>query len=328
MKKNDFLKPKLVDIEMLNPSHAKITIEPLERGFGHTLGNALRRVLLSSLPGSAVTEVTIENILHEYSTIEGVQEDVLEILLNIKKLALVLHEKESAEITLRKKGSGPVLASDITDNPDLEIKNPNFCIANITNEKTELVINMTVTTGRGYQQAQKRKFNEQEDLGIGKMQLDASYSPVLQVTYNVDTARVKQRTDLDKLIIDLKTNATIEPEDAIRKAGQILRDQLEVFTYLEVKEEMVEDNDGPQIDPVLLRPVDDLELTVRSANCLKAENIYYIGDLVQRSENELLKTPNLGKKSLTEIKDVLATHSLSLGIKLEDWPPKTVEKRS
>ena len=328
MNKNDFLKPKLVDIEMLNPSHAKITIEPLERGFGHTLGNALRRVLLSSLPGSAVTEVTIENILHEYSTIEGVQEDVLEILLNIKKLALVLHDKESAEITLRKKGSGPVLASDIADNPDLEIKNPDFCIANITNEKTELVINMTVTTGRGYQQAQKRKFNEQEDLGIGKMQLDASYSPVLQVTYNVDTARVKQRTDLDKLIIDLKTNATIEPEDAIRKAGQILRDQLEVFTYLEVKEEMVEDNDGPQIDPVLLRPVDDLELTVRSANCLKAENIYYIGDLVQRSENELLKTPNLGKKSLTEIKDVLATHSLSLGIKLEDWPPKTVEKRS
>ena len=328
MNKNDFLKPKLVDIEMLNPSHAKITIEPLERGFGHTLGNALRRVLLSSLPGSAVTEVTIENILHEYSTIEGVQEDVLEILLNIKKLALVLHEKESAEITLRKKGSGPVLASDIADNPDLEIKNPDFCIANITNDKTELVINMTVTTGRGYQQAQKRKFNEQEDLGIGKMQLDASYSPVLQVTYNVDTARVKQRTDLDKLIIDLKTNATIEPEDAIRKAGQILRDQLEVFTYLEVKEEMVEDNDGPQIDPVLLRPVDDLELTVRSANCLKAENIYYIGDLVQRSENELLKTPNLGKKSLTEIKDVLATHSLSLGVKLEDWPPKTVEKRS
>ena len=327
MNKNDFLKPKLVDIEMMNASHAKITIEPLERGFGHTLGNALRRVLLSSLPGSAVTEVTIENILHEYSTIEGVQEDVLEILLNIKKLALVLHDKENIEITLRKRGVGPVLASDITTNPDLEIKNPDFCIANITNEKAELVINMTVSTGRGYQQAQKRKFNEQEDLGIGKMQLDASFSPVLQVTYNVDTARVKQRTDLDKLIIDLKTNATIEPEDAIRKAGQILRDQLEVFTYLEVKEEMVEDNDGPQIDPVLLRPVDDLELTVRSANCLKAENIYYIGDLVQRSENELLKTPNLGKKSLTEIKDVLATHSLSLGIKLEDWPPKTVEKR-
>ena len=202
-----------------------------------------------------------------------------------------------------------------------------FCLANITNDKTELVINMTVTRGRGYQQAQKRKFNEQEDLGIGKMQLDASFSPVVQVTYNVDTARVKQRTDLDKLVIDLKTNATIEPEDAIRKAGQILRNQLDVFTYLEVQEDIEDDSDIPQIDPVLLRPVDDLELTVRSANCLKAENIYYIGDLVQRSENELLKTPNLGKKSLTEIKDVLATHSLSLGIKLEDWPPKGIEKR-
>ena len=243
MNKNDFLKPKLVDIEMLNPSHAKITIEPLERGFGHTLGNALRRVLLSSLPGSAVTEVKIDNILHEYSTIEGVQEDVLEILLNIKKLALVLHKQDSLEITLRKKGVGPVLASDITESPDLDIKNPNFCIANITNDNTELVMHMTISRGRGYQQAQKRKFNEQEDLGIGKMQLDASFSPVVQVTYNVDTARVKQRTDLDKLIIDLKTNETIEPEDAIRRAGQILRDQLEVFTYLEVKEEMVEDLD-------------------------------------------------------------------------------------
>ena len=327
MNKNDFLKPKLVDIEAMSSTHAKISIEPLERGFGHTLGNALRRVLLSSLPGSAVTEVTIDNILHEYSTIEGVQEDVLEILLNIKKLALVLHEKESINITLRKKGKGPVLASDITESAGLEIKNPAFCIANITNDKTELVINMTVTKGRGYQQAQKRKFNEQEDLGIGKMQLDASFSPVVQVTYNVDTARVKQRTDLDKLVIDLKTNATIEPEDAIRKAGQILRNQLDVFTYLEVQEDTEDDSDVPQIDPVLLRPVDDLELTVRSANCLKAENIYYIGDLVQRSENELLKTPNLGKKSLTEIKDVLATHSLSLGIKLEDWPPKGIERR-
>ena len=247
MKKNDFLKPKLVDISTISSTHAKISIEPLERGFGHTLGNALRRVLLSSLPGSAVTEVTIENILHEYSTIEGVQEDVLEILLNIKKLALVLPSRDTLDITLRKKGVGPVLASDISDNPDLEIKNPNFCLANITNDKTELVINMTVTKGRGYQQAQKRKFNELDDLGIGKMQLDASFSPVVLVTYNVETARVKQRTDLDKLVIDLKTNATIEPEDAIRKAGQLLRNQLDVFTYLEVHEETEEESDTPQI---------------------------------------------------------------------------------
>ena len=219
------------------------------------------------------------------------------------------------------------MASDITENPDIEIKNPEFCLATITNDDTELVINMTVAIGRGYQQAQKRKFNELDDLGIGKMQIDASFSPVVEISYNVDSARVKQRTDLDKLIIDLRTNETIEPEDAIRRAGKILRDQLEVFTYLEVKEEVEEDSDIPQVDPVLLRPVDDLELTVRSANCLKAENIYYIGDLVQRSEMELLKTPNLGKKSLTEIKDVLATHSLSLGLKLEDWPPKNIEKR-
>ena len=328
MKKNDFLKPKLVDIEVIGPTQAKVTIEPLERGFGHTLGNALRRVLLSSLPGSAVTEITIENILHEYSTIEGVEEDVLEILLNIKKLAIVLHEKEKSTITLRKKGKGAVLASDIAENPDITIKNPDFCLANITNESTEIVINMVVTNGRGYQQAQKRKFNELDNLGIGNMQLDASFSPVTQVSYNVDTARVKQRTDLDKLIIDLKTNETIEPEDAIRRAGNILRDQLQVFTHLETQEDEEEDTEGSEINPVLLRPVDDLELTVRSANCLKAENIYYIGDLIQRSEIELLRTPNLGKKSLTEIKDVLATHSLSLGVKLEDWPPKTTEKKS
>ena len=327
MKKNNFLKPKLVDIEMVGQSHAKVTIEPLERGFGHTLGNALRRVLLSSLPGSAVTEVSIENILHEYTTIEGVQEDVLEILLNLKKLSLILYEKDSIEVTLKKKGKGPVLASDITDNPNLEIKNPDFCIANITNDSIELIIHLTISTGRGYQQAQKSKFNELEDLGIGKLQLDASFSPITQVTYTVDSARVKQRTDLDKLIIDIKTNATIEPEDAIRRAGKILRDQLEVFSALEIREEPEEDLDAPQVDPVLPRPVDDLELTVRSANCLKAENIYYIGDLVQRTENELLKTPNLGKKSLTEIKDVLATHSLSLGQKLEEWPPKNIEKR-
>ena len=291
-----FLKPNLVDIEMISNSKSKIIIQPLERGFGHTLGNALRRVLLSSMPGSAVTEVSIDNILHEYSTIDGVQEDVLEILLNIKKLALVLHDKDVIEVELRKKGKGPVLASDIEDHPNLEIKNPDFCIANMTNEKTELVINLTISQGKGYQPAVKRKFNELEDLGIGKMQIDASFTPVEKVSYSVDNARVKQKADLDKLIIEIKNDTQDE----------------------------VDEN---HIDPVLLRPVDDLELTVRSANCLKAENIHYIGDLVQRSENELLKTPNLGKKSLTEIKDVLSTHSLTLGQTIEDWPPKNIEKR-
>jgi DNA-directed RNA polymerase subunit alpha len=197
----------------------------------------------------------------------------------------------------------------------------------MTNEKTELVINLTISQGKGYQPAVKRKFNELEDLGIGKMQIDASFTPVEKVSYSVDNARVKQKADLDKLIIELETNETIEPEDAIRTAGKILREQLEVFSHLEIKNDTQDEIDENHIDPVLLRPVDDLELTVRSANCLKAENIHYIGDLVQRSENELLKTPNLGKKSLTEIKDVLSTHSLTLGQTIEDWPPKNIEKR-
>jgi len=321
MNKNDFLKPKLVDIEMLNPSHAKITIEPLERGFGHTLGNALRRVLLSSLPGSAVTEVKIDNILHEYSTIEGVQEDVLEILLNIKKLALVLHKQDSLEITLRKKGVGPVLASDITESPDLDIKNPNFCIANITNDNTELVMHMTISRGRGYQQAQKRKFNEQEDLGIGKMQLDASFSPVVQVTYNVDTARVKQRTDLDKLIVELETDGTLDPKKAIEHAATIMQQQLAAFVDLDAIAEQEAKKDQNDFDPFLMRSIEELELTVRSTNCLKAESIFLIGDLLQRTEFDLLKTPNLGKKSLNEIKDVLASKGFSLGTTLENWPP-------
>ena len=295
MKAITFLKPNLVDIEMISDSKSKIVIQPLERGFGHTLGNALRRVLLSSMPGSAVTEVSIDNILHEYSTIDGVQEDVLEIILNIKKLALVLHEKDKIEVVLRKIGRGPVLASDIEEHPNLEIKNPDFCLANITNDKTELIVNLTISQGKGYQPATKRKFNELEDLGIGKMQVDASFTPVEKVSYSV--------------------------------AGKILREQLEVFSHLEIKDDTQDEVDENHIDPVLLRPVDDLELTVRSANCLKAENIHYIGDLVQRSENELLKTPNLGKKSLTEIKDVLSTHSLSLGQIIEDWPPKSIEKR-
>jgi DNA-directed RNA polymerase subunit alpha len=228
---------------------------------------------------------------------------------------------------LRKKGNGPGFASDIEDHPNLEIKNPDFCIANITNDKTELAINLTISQGKGYQPAVKRKFNELEDLGIGKMQIDASFTPVEKVSYSVDNARVKQKADLDKLIIELETNETIEPEDAIRTAGKILREQLEVFSHLEIKDDTQDEVDENHIDPVLLRPVDDLELTVRSANCLKAENIHYIGDLVQRSENELLKTPNLGKKSLTEIKDVLSTHSLTLGQTIEDWPPKNIEKR-
>jgi DNA-directed RNA polymerase subunit alpha len=324
---SEFLKPRVVKVEPVNgsPTHAKISLEPLERGFGHTLGNALRRILLSSMPGCAVTEVEIQGVLHEYTTIEGVQEDVLEILLNLKDLAISLHAREEATLTLSKKGPGEVLARDIALDHDVEIANPDHLIANISGD-AELSMTLNVTRGRGYQPAAVRE-DAGEDRPIGKLQLDASYSPVRRVAYDVEAARVEQRTDLDRLVIDLETNGTIDPEEAIRRAASILLDQLSVFVALEGEAPQTPkmEEQQPPIDPILLRPVDDLELTVRSANCLKAENIYLIGDLIQRTEVELLKTPNLGKKSLTEIKDVLATRGLSLGMRLENWPPEGLE---
>ncbi len=318
---SEFLKPRIVDVSAVNDCHAKVTLEPLERGFGHTLGNALRRILLSSMPGAAVVEAEIEGVLHEYTTIEGVQEDVLDILLNLKEVAIVLHAKEEANLTLKKKGPGIVTAADISVDHDVEIKNPDKVICNLT-KNGEISITMKARAGRGYEPATHRTVEEGENRPIGALQLDASFSPVSKVAYNVESARVEQRTDLDKLIIDLETNGTIDPEEAIRKAATILQEQLAVFVELEAEtgEEKVDETTS-DIDPILLRPVDDLELTVRSANCLKAENIYYIGDLIQRTEVELLKTPNLGKKSLTEIKDVLAQQALSLGMRLESWPP-------
>ena len=328
---SEFLKPRVVKVDQIDGSatHAKISLEPLERGFGHTLGNALRRILLSSMPGCAVTEVEIQGVLHEYTTIEGVREDVLEILLNLKDLAISLHTRDEATVTLSKQGSGPVLASDIALDHDVEIANPDHVIAHITGNG-ELSMTLNITRGRGYQPAAVRENAGGDDRPIGKLQLDASYSPIKRVAYDVEAARVEQRTDLDRLVIDLETNGTIDPEEAIRRAASILREQLSVFVDLEGEPERplhpVEKQ--PPIDPILLRPVDDLELTVRSANCLKAENIYLIGDLIQRTEVELLKTPNLGKKSLTEIKDVLATRGLSLGMRLENWPPESFDDGS
>jgi DNA-directed RNA polymerase subunit alpha len=299
-------------------------LEPLERGFGHTLGNALRRILLSSMPGSAIEEVEIDGVVHEYSTIEGVREDVIEILLNLKGLGLILNNKDEAVLTINKKGAGAVTAQDIEIDHDVEVVNPDHVIANL-NKTGELNMRLTVRKGRGYSPADTRAGVDDESRSVGKLLLDASYTPVQRVSYSVENARVEQRTDLDKLVIDLETNGTIDPEEAIRRAATILQHQLAVFVNLqsEVVQETVEAED--EIDPTLLRPVDDLELTVRSANCLKAEDIYYIGDLIQRSENELLKTPNLGKKSLTEIKDVLATRGLSLGLRLENWPPSSLK---
>lgn len=316
----EFLKPRLVEVQTINERRAKITLEPMERGFGHTLGNALRRILLSSMPGCAVTDVAIDGVLHEYTTIEGVQEDVIEILLNLKQLAINMHARDESTLTLSKKGPGQITAGDIELDHDVEIVNPDLVLANLTKEGA-LNMRLTIRRGRGYEPANTRQPGEGEDRPIGSLQLDASFSPVRRVAYTVEAARVEQRTNLDKLVIDLETNGTLDPEEAIRRAATILQEQLSVFVELHGKEESAPKQEEPQIDPVLLRPVDDLELTVRSANCLKAENIYYIGDLIQRTEVELLKTPNLGKKSLTEIKDVLASRGLSLGMKLENWPP-------
>ncbi|BFM19577.1 DNA-directed RNA polymerase subunit alpha [Gilvimarinus japonicus] len=320
---NEFLTPRHIDVTENSPTHARVVLEPLERGFGHTLGNALRRILLSSMAGCAVTEVEIDGVLHEYSDIEGVREDVIEILLNLKGVAVVMHGKDQAVLTLTKKGPGVVTAGDIQVDHDIEVKNPDHVIANITGDTT-LTMRLTVARGRGYQPADARRQEEDESRAIGRLQLDASYSPVRRVAYSVESARVEQRTDLDKLILDLETNGTIDPEEAIRRAATILQQQLAVFVDLEGEKLSQPEEKEEAIDPVLLRPVDDLELTVRSANCLKAENIYYIGDLIQRTEVELLKTPNLGKKSLTEIKDVLASRGLSLGMRLENWPPASL----
>jgi len=313
------LRPNIVEVREIGKNTAKITIEPLDRGFGHTLGNALRRVLLSSMPGCAVTEVEIEGVLHEYTTIEGVQEDVTEILLNLKGLDVCMHSRRESILTLNKKGPCAVYASDIVLDHDVEVVNPDHFIARLTKEG-ELNMAMKVELGRGYQPAAVR-ISEEGDRPISKLFIDASFSPIRRVSYVVDTARVEQRTDLDKLIVEIETNGTIGAEEAIRHAAGLLREQLSVFVDLSNRQDNIPDHAESEIEPILLRPVDDLELTVRSANCLKAESIYYVGDLLQRTEVELLKTPNLGKKSLTEIKDILAEKGLSLGMQIENWPP-------
>ena len=321
---NEFLTPRVIKVDEKSATRAQVTLEPLERGFGHTLGNALRRILLSSMPGCAVTEVEIDGVLHEYSAMEGVQEDVIEILLNLKGVALTMEGKDSAELILSAKGPCTVTAGDIQVDHDIEIHNPDHVICTVTANQ-ELSLRLTCERGRGYSPADSRENPEDETRSIGRLQLDASFSPIRRVSYVVDSARVEQRTDLDKLIIDLETNGTIDPEEAIRRAATILQQQLSVFVDLESEAQTAMSVADEEVDPILLRPVDDLELTVRSANCLKAENIYYIGDLVQRTEVELLKTPNLGKKSLTEIKDVLASRGLSLGMRLESWPPASLK---
>jgi len=319
----EMLTPRNIDVTSYNSTHAKVVLEPLERGFGHTLGNALRRILLSSMTGCAIVEVEIDGVEHEYSTIEGIQEDVMEILLNLKGVAVVMEGRDETTVTLNFKGPGVVTAGDIECDSHLEVINPEHVIATISG-KTSLSMQLRVLRGRGYQPSDARATDD-ESRTIGRLQLDASFSPIFKVSYSVDNARVENRTDLDKLILELETNGTIDPEESIRRAATILQQQMAVFVDLQGETAAEPEEKEEEIDPILLRPVDDLELTVRSANCLKAESIYYIGDLIQRTEVELLKTPNLGKKSLTEIKDVLASRGLSLGMRLENWPPASIK---
>ncbi|MFP8778395.1 DNA-directed RNA polymerase subunit alpha [Hydrogenophaga sp. RWCD_12] len=325
---NNLLKPKTINVEQLSTNRAKVTLEPFERGYGHTLGNALRRVLLSSMVGHAPTEVTIAGVVHEYSSIDGVQEDVVNMLLNLKGVVFKLHNRDEVTLSLRKDGEGMVTAADIQTPHDVEIVNPGHVIATLS-AGAKLDMQIKVEKGRGYVPGSLRR-NDDASRSLGRIVLDASFSPVKRVSYTVESARVEQRTDLDKLVLEIETNGSIGPEEAVRASAKILVEQLAVFAQLEGVELSAFDQpaqrSSQQFDPILLRPVDELELTVRSANCLKAENIYYIGDLIQRTENELLKTPNLGRKSLNEIKEVLASRGLTLGMKLENWPPAGLDK--
>lgn len=315
----EFLTPREIAVETISPFHAKVTLEPLERGFGHTLGNTLRRILLSSMPGAAITEVTIDGVLHEYSSVPGVQEDVVEILLNLKGVSIRMQGRHEVTLKLNKQGPGVVTAADIQGEHDVEVVNPDHVIAHLTDDAS-LSMTLRVQLGRGYQPAIIRHRKAEGKTAIGALHVDASFSPVRRVAYAVENARVEQRTDLDKLVLDIETNGTLDPEEAIRRSATILQQQLASFVDLQsapaVSEKSSRDD---SVNPIFHRPVDDLELTVRSANCLKAENIFFIGDLVQRTEGDLLKTPNLGKKSLTEIKNVLAAHGLALGTKIDGW---------
>ena len=323
------LKPKAIQVEQLGNHRAKATLEPFERGYGHTLGNALRRVLLSSMVGYAPTEVTIAGVLHEYSAIDGVQEDVVHIMLNLKGVVFRLHNRDEVTLVLRKEGEGPVTAGDIQTPHDVEIVNPEHVIAHLA-QGGKLDMQIKVEKGRGYVPGNLRRYGDESTKSIGRIVLDASFSPVRRVSYAVENARVEQRTDLDKLVMEIETNGAIAPEEAIRQSARILVEQLAFFAQIDPGTPDIlvpQPQRATPFDPILLRPVDELELTVRSANCLKAENIYYIGDLIQRTETELLKTPNLGRKSLNEIKEVLASRGLTLGARLDNWPPQGLDKR-
>jgi len=315
------LRPRVVEVDERSDYSAKIIIEPLERGFGHTLGNAFRRILLSSIPGCAITEVNIDGVQHEFSTLEGVREDVVEIMLNLKTLSFIMPDRDEAELSINVTG-GTVTAADIQLPDGVEVANPEQVICNL-DKKASINMRMTVEKGVGYEPSTSRVATE-ESRPIGQLVLDASFCPVKRVSYEVDNARLHQKTNLDKLTLDIDTDGSISAEDAVRTAARILVEQMAIFIDFKIETTVEETEEVEKLNPILLKPIDELELTVRSANCLKAENIQYIGDLIQRTEVELLKTPNLGKKSLNEIKGVLSEMGLTLGVRLENWPPAAI----
>jgi DNA-directed RNA polymerase subunit alpha len=322
----ELIKPTKLDIIPGHDAtrHARIVAEPLERGFGLTLGNALRRVLLSSIQGAAVTAVQIDGVLHEFSSIPGVREDVTDVVLNIKQMSLSLAAEGAKRLTLSKKGPGVVTAGDVELTADVEIHNPDLVLCTL-DEGAEVRFEFTINTGNGYVPAEK---NRPEDAPIGLIPVDSLYSPVRRVSYNVENTREGQVLDYDKLTMDIETNGTVTPEDALALSARILQDQLQSFINFEEPEARVEEVSAIEetgFSAALLKKVDELELSVRSANCLKNDNIVYIGDLIQKSEGEMLRTPNFGRKSLNEIKEVLAEMGLHLGMDVPNWPPENIE---
>ena len=321
---NSFLKPRIIDVQTVSTLSCQGDDGAVRARLWPYARQCPAPGVVVLHAGYAPTEVKINGVLHEYSTIDGIQEDVVDILLNLKGIVLKMHNRDESVLNLKKQGECVVTAGDIEVSHDVEIINPEHVIAHIA-PGGKLDMQIKVESGRGYVPATTRALAK-EGRTIGNILVDASFSPVKRVSYAVESARVEQRTDLDKLIMDIETNGVVEPEEAIRYAARMLVDQLSLFADLKGTPAPIEQPKMPQVDPILVRPVDDLELTVRSANCLKAENIYYIGDLIQRTETELLKTPNLGRKSLNEIKEVLASRGLTLGMKLENWPPVGLEK--
>jgi len=322
----ELIKPSKLEIDAGDNAEkvATIVAEPLERGFGLTLGNALRRILLSSLQGAAITSVQIDGVLHEFSSIPGVREDVTDLVLNLKGTGLLMHGEGSRRMTLKASGPGEVTASNIETGPDIEVLDPNHHICTL-DKGAKLSMELTVESGKGYVPA---ALNRAEDAPIGLVPVDALFSPISKVSYKVDNTRVGQVTNYDKLSMRVETNGAISPEDAVALAARILQDQLQLFINFEEPRVAQAESEAPApaFNSNLLRKVDELELSVRSANCLKNDNIVYIGDLVQKTEQEMLRTPNFGRKSLNEIKEVLTKMSLHLGMEVTEWPPENVEE--